>query len=216
MALAGSRRRDVFDGPEAEAQVRSLGLEPEWLLNAVHDGEIEARNCSALEPATAPGLRRWFAGIRSLTEQALAAGTGWVRTDSYGLPRILNRQTRVAVTFCNGDFGAGMPSLEPHAKSPRGPRSIFLVRSNVRQLALFGNGPVATPPPHEQITWWLLVYSAGDVIRAELSLPLAAGEDRRFSAWQTRIILDVPPLNSPVRVSDDHATDVEVTVKKRA
>ena len=79
---------------------------------------------------------------------------------------------------------------------------------------------IPTPQVHEsdkRVTWLLLMHTAEDELRAELSLPASMGHDGRIDAWKERIILPSTPLD-PIESIDfpDFGPDLEVDVRRRA
>lgn len=206
---------EVFAGPRATARLHTLGLYEADLIMAVRAAELDRRSCSPLEPSIASGLKAWFAGVRTLAEQLVVRG--WVKTETKGLPRVLNPATRVAVAIVSGDEGTGIASAEPKSKTPKGAQSIFLVHSNELQYSLFEEPRYQSmPAEEEQITWWLLIYSDGaDVVRAELSLPVGMGEDRRLSVWKDRIILELGDLSLPPGRRDEEEPPIEFEINIR-
>jgi hypothetical protein len=95
---------------------------------------------------------------------------------------------------------------------------------NAKQLGLFEaleNVPAPAAPAHveqvERATWILLFHRAGDETRAELSLPVAFGEDDRVTAWRERIILGpIPRDRQLLRIQPPDLPDLDVQVKRRA
>ncbi len=204
----------VFVGPLALAKLRALEINQPDLVMAVRAAEIERRSCSSLEPSVAPGFKAWAAGFRTLAEQLVPRG--WVKTETRGLPRILNPDTRVAVAVVTGDEETGLLTRAPRSKSPRGPQSVFLVRSNEFQLNLFeGRRFRPLPAEEEQITWWLLMASNGDTVRAELSLPVGIGEDSRLAIWKERIIVEMGDLSLPPSRRDEEEPPLEFEINIR-
>lgn len=213
MERFGAEQR-VFRGRQALARVRELDVHEEDLVMAVRASEIERRSCSPLEPSVAPGFKGWAAAFRTLAEQMVPRG--FVKTETKGLPRILNPDTRVALAVVTGDEGTGLLAGEPKSKSPRGTQSIFLVRSNEVQLQLFDARRFRPlPAEQEQITWWLLIYSSGDIVRAELSLPVGIGEDNRLAVWQERIIVELGDLSLPPNRRDEEEPPLEFEINIR-
>lgn len=210
---------EIIEGPKKEARLNELGLEEEDLITAVLAAELERRNCSALEPRSAPGFKAWSTGFGVLAETLTQKG--WTRVEKQGLPRMVNPENGVAIAVIHGDEATGRRVASPKTKSARGAQSLCLVRSNCQQLNLpFGDERfVPLPPEEEQITWWLMIYSDGaSVLRAELSLPVGVGEDSRFSMWQERIGISVPdpgPEFDATRYDDDDALDIEVSVRPK-
>ena len=219
MEYAGNTAKKIHEGPHALARLRALGLTEEDVIITVQTSEIERRSCSSLEPSVAPGFKAWVAAFRTLAEQLVPRG--WVKTETKGLPRILNPETAVGIAVVTGDEGTGRVHGEPRSKTPRGEQSIFLVRSNERQMGLpFPDQArrfIPLPAEVEQITWWLLIHSDGDRVRAELSLPIGLGDDHRLSVWEERIVIDLPDLSLPPnnREDEEPPLDLEITVRPR-
>ena len=207
----------VHDRERAKAKrLGELGLSEEILVRAVLSAEMDRRNTSSLEPRTAAGFKAWAAACRELAGELNSQG--W-RIDETGGPfRIVNPETAIAVLVVNGDDGVGQPERTPRSRSQKGERIQRLVQSNVRQASLFPERDyVPTPSIEFSENWWLLLYSDGSVVRAELSLPLGMGEDNRLSEWAERIIIKVPE-SAPQRFLDDESpltVDVEVRPRPR-
>jgi hypothetical protein len=203
-------------------RLEELGLTMDDFVAVVQAAEMERRSCSPLEPSIAPGFKAWVTAFRTLAEQLIPRG--WQRVETKGLPRLLNLESSVAIAVVGGDEATGQNSTEsePKSKTPRGARSVFLVRSNERQLVIpfAERGFRPLPPEQEEITWWLLIYSDGiNTLRAELTLPVGLGEDRRLSVWEERIILEIPEFYfAPHDRRDDEEPpfEMEVNVRPRA
>lgn len=206
---------EVFDGPAAEAELRQLGLETADIVAAVEAAEITRRSCSPLEPSIAPGFKAWVAAFTALAERKVPQG--WEKTETKGLPRLIEPRTAVAITVGSGDEGTGTSGGRPATKSPRGPQSVLYVRSNQSQLQIFEARELRQLPAEaEQVTWWLLIYSDGDDVRAELSLPVGLDDKRRLGFWEKRIIVDIPDLSLPPSGQDEEEPlEVEVNVRPR-
>lgn len=207
----------VFRGPLALAKLRTLGIHEPELVMAVRAAEIERRSCSSLEPSVAPGFKAWVAAFRTLAEQLVVRG--WVRTETMGLPRMLDPESRMAIAVVGGDERTGLEGRpDPKSKTPRGEQSKLLVRSNEFQQHLFEDRRFRQLPAEvEQITWWLLIYSDGvDTVRAELSLPIGVGEDQRLSVWKDRIIVELGDLSLPPgRRDEEEPLEFEINVRPR-
>jgi hypothetical protein len=204
----------VFAGPLTLAKLRALEINQPDLVMAVRAAEIERRSCSPFEPSISPGFKAWAAGFRTLAEQLVPRG--WVKTETKGLPRILNPATRVAVAVVTGDEETGLVTGVPRSKSPRGPQSVLIVRSNEIQLNLFEASRFRPLPAEaEQITWWLLMASNGDTVRAELSLPVGVGEDSRLATWKERIIIELGDLSLPPNRRDEEEPPLEFEINIR-
>lgn len=213
MELIGSATT-IYEGPQASVKLRELGLTENDIIMAVEAAEIERRSCSLLEPSVAPGFKAWVAGFRTLAE--LITPRGFAKTETKGLPRLLNPETSIAIAVVTGDSGTGLMSENSRSKTPRGAQSVFFVRSNETQLNLFpGSSYQAAPDETEEITWWLLIYSDGDAVRAELSLPVGLGEDNRLSVWEERIMIPVPDLSLPPGRREDEEPPLELEINIR-
>jgi hypothetical protein len=214
--MDGLTAPQVFAGPLAIAKLRTLGVQEPELVMAVRAAEVERRSCSSLEPSIAPGFKAWVAGFRTLAEQLVIRG--WEKTETKGLPRVLNPETRMAIAVVSGDEGTGIASATPKSKTPKGAQSVFLVHSNEIQQNLFEDRRFRPlPAEQEQVTWWLLIYSDGlDAIRAELSLPVGMGEDNRFSDWKDRIIIELGDLSLPPGRREDEEPPLEFEINVRA
>jgi hypothetical protein len=208
--------RQIFSGPLANARLLSLGIQEPELVMAVRAAELERRSCSSLEPSVSPGIKAWIAGFRTLAEQLVVRG--WLKTETKGLPRMLNPDTRTAIAVVSGDEGTGISSASPKSKTPRGAQSVFLVHSNEIQQSLFEDRRFRQLPAEaEQITWWLLIYSDGvGAVRAELSLPVGMGEDRRLTDWSDRIIIELGDLSLPPGRREDEEPPLEFEINVRA
>lgn len=207
----------VFEGPLALAKLRKLDIQEPELVMAVRAAEIARRSCSWLEPSISPPFKAWAAAFGALAESMVVRG--WEKTETKGLPRILNPKSRIAIAVVAGDEGTGLAKGQPKSKWPRGPQSVFLVRTNEVQYSLFENRPFRPlPAEEEQITWWLLIYSdGGDAVRAELSLPVGLGDDRRLSDWKDRIIIELGDLSLPPgrREEEEPPLEFEINVRPR-
>lgn len=209
----------MFEGPSARVRLAELGLTMDDFVAVVQASEMERRSCSPLEPSVSPGFKAWATAFRILAEQLMPRG--WQRVETKGLPRLLNLDSSVAIAIVGGDEATGQTDgdSEPKSKTPRGPRSVFLVRSNERQLVIpFAERELRPlPPEQEEITWWLLIYSDGiNALRAELALPVGLGEDSRLSVWEERIVLAIPEFSfAPHDHQDDEEPPFEMEINVR-
>jgi hypothetical protein len=207
----------IMEGPLAAARLRELGLREEILVQAVHAAEMDRRGCSIFEPASAPGYKSWAAAVGTLGE--LLVPTGWIKEETRGLPRLVNPKNGIAIAVVHGDEGVGLLKGRPKSKQPRGEQSISLIESNQLQLTLpFPGMPPPPPAPvvHEQLTYWLLIYSDTETVRAELSLAVGLSDDGRLAVWEERILVGIPDFYiEPFRKNDDDEPQLPVEVVVR-
>lgn len=209
----------AFVGTQAAARLADLGLTNDDILETVLAAQNERLAYSGPRwPSNTAGFMAYSAGVFTLASRL--EPQGWVKTETKGLARVLNPDTRVAVAVAAGDVETGRLWGKPTSRNERGSVAALLVRSNQIQLNLpfEEEGLRPLPPVEEQITWWLLIYSDkdGSTVRAELSLPVGI-TDNRLASWQQRIIIDVsscstksaidledelPPIDFEVRISE--------------
>lgn len=180
----------LLDGAAALSKVQSLGLEMSWLVRAVIKSEMIRRSTSSYEPSNSPGFKAWASGFGELAE--LSAPRGWRKEETSGLPRIVHAKSDVGIAVVTGDEQTGRYGAAPKSKSPRGPVSKKFVNSNQMLLPWGTPGLVRLPKVGAQSTWWLLIHSDGQTVKAELSFPMGLSEDSKLYFWQTRILLDIP------------------------
>lgn len=196
------------------SRLTGLGLDEEVIRRAVLAGEEERRDTSPFDPTIAAPFRAWAATIRALGEALASAG--WRKHEFRNFPRIAHSVTKKAIAVVGGNEGTGRDDRHPTCRGTRGPRSIAVVEAN-RQRVLFPQPEfVALPKDDKEFeTWWLLVYSGGGELRAELSLPIGLGDDLRFSDWKERILIPMPDLSADAFSWELQDEPIEVSVRPK-
>lgn len=170
------RSRAYSDSYEVDARLASLGVKREWLEEATWQGQIERRFTSHLEFPGAPAYKAASKGLEVLRERSTKEA-GW-HPDSYlGIPVSFNGEGTVAVAVTEGDEFTGiLGEKDPSTKAIKGPNT----RKAVDENRLFQDPPVSF--------WYLLTFSDGERLWAELSCP-AIEEGGRVTKWEERILL---------------------------
>jgi len=213
MDPAFQQTAEVLEGPAAEAQLEALGLSLEIVGQTVLAAEMDGRLTSAYQPPTAPGFRRWATACGQLAERLVPRG--WERVLVKGLPRVVNHSNGTAVAVIGGDEGTGVRGATPHSRTSRGPASTTLVSANQMSLEFVSPMPDEGDPLEDwERTWWLLIFSDGSSVRAELSLAVGLDEKKKLAAWKTRILIDLPQAGFPWEKErrDDDDSDLEIDV----
>lgn len=206
----------TLSGPRAEARIRSLGLESEWLVQAAETWYMERENTSSLEPSVSPGFKGWVAAFRVLAEHLLPLG--YEKLDHRCVPRLVHPDSRLAFAVCTGDDRTGIfefGETGPKSANRRGPMARLLVRSNKWQLSLFDDDSLVRAPipaDEEQITRWLLLYEVEGAIRAELSLPVRLDDCDRLSDWEERIKIDMGDRTAFDEHGNESDDEIEIDV----
>ena len=174
------------------ADVASLGVEDEMLVEAVFRGEVARDSVSQFAPRTRGGFDAWSERVEAVRE-FLVPPLGWRSAEPYNYPTVISPCGRIAIGFAAGDAATGDISALPMTKRSVGPATLYALSA---QLSLFdssvrggGTGP---------LTWLLLTNRINDeVVRAEISLPKTIDEASRVVGWQYRHILGSFDLTMP-------------------
>lgn len=210
---------------EITNRLAELGWTVDELLEIV-SAMVRARNsCTLNHPAGAPGWFAWAEGVFRTREIGLPKGLA--RDDVDGIPWTLDKKRNVRFTVSNTDDGTSMDGRIPQQRSKKGPGTDRAVDAN--QISIFDYLPETPAIPlskvqtHPGITvsWYLCVYSEGDVVRAELSCPTVT-DGGLFADFSERIFLigDEPPGHLIKRKGDgddydDGASEFEITVTRK-
>jgi hypothetical protein len=195
-----------------------LGLEENWLLEAVSQGMAEWARCTNNHPKLYKGVTFWGETVKGLRDQLIPHG--WKRSDEGNLPFTVNEAGDLAIAVATGDISTGTQSM-PSTKSAKGQKTRDAVNTN--QLRLFNDDaelPVAIAAIRNRRTWILLAHRDSEKreVRCELSLPVGMADDGHINGWDRRIILDSIPFDGDV-VSIDNTTpgapDIDIQIKKR-
>nr|WP_315239980.1 hypothetical protein [uncultured Albidiferax sp.] len=201
-----------------DLRLGELGLTEAPLLQAVKAGYFAKINCTENHPPLFPPIAAWSEAVRTLRDVLKA--DGWTRFNDQNSPKTVSPDGTVSIIVSTGNDATGNPSAEPSTTSSKGPTTADAIEVN-RSMQLYLPGfevPVPLTDENEKVsTWILLAHHAKNEIRAELSLPLAVGNDGRVSVWQERIILVSQPLDGdPVVISPPSQPDIDVSVRRRA
>lgn len=208
------------DGSSVAMRLQQLGLSEAALLQAVMAGYLAKTNCTENHPPLFPPIAAWSESVRTLRD--ILRPEGWTRFNDQNSPKTINPDGSIALIVSTGNEATGNPSVEPATTSSKGPTTADAIEVNrSMQLDLPGFGmPISLceESDGEKIsTWILLTHHAKNELRAELSLPLAAGPDGRVSVWKERIILRAQPINDEVAVVTPPAQpDIDISVRRKA
>jgi len=222
--LAPDNQKVYWDTHGVRNQLKQLGLEEEWLLNAVRVGQLQRFNCTLHHPPSFAGLSAWAETIKALRD--ILVPREWIIDNPRGLPIVYHAKKRIAVTVATGDDATGHHEFDPCTKSPKGPQTKSNISNN--QLKLWPNEALAQAA-YEQtstntgiVTWLLLIHSAERerVLRSELSLPIRMNKEGLVDGWDKRIILEATPFDADsLRIPHDdipHSPNIIVNVKRRS
>jgi hypothetical protein len=205
-------------------RLAQLGLEEEWLQNAVRVGQLQRANCTPHHPPSFPGLSAWADTIKTLRD--ILVPEGWLTDNPCGLPIVFHKKRRVSITVATGDEATGQKEFDPCTKCPKGPQTQSNISNN--QLKLFPSDELVnaafqqTSAKTGYITWLLLIHShtQSRQVRCELSLPVGMNEKGRVDGWEERIILGSTPFDADkLKVPTDEtpqSPNIIVNVKRRA
>jgi hypothetical protein len=193
-----------------------MGLNADILRRAVLAGVMAADTCTDLDPPGFRGYTQWGVCTREL-RVGLAAG--WTPRNRQNLPLVVSSDGATCITVGTGDAATGIQAATPQTKNPRGRVTLTAIMENAGQLTLFdGMDRIRIAPAAglTTLTWILLFYRDGDMIRSELSLPRAWDENGRPSAWAERLILEpVGTVDHAPIVSTEHEPEIEVEVERK-
>jgi hypothetical protein len=207
-------------------ELELLGLIPEDLSGAIQFGEAHRALCTEDDPRIFHGTTAWARTIRGLRQQDRLRYAGWTKDRTGNFETFVSPDNSLAIAVMTGDKETGKhnpanPFIKPRPKHPKG---IMLKGAVDTNDWLFPDLAAIAKAKAEKLeaaanraTWILLLQRDGDIVYAELSLPL------KFSAgqvgdWRHRIILDpldVEPLPFVTADSDDDDADnIDVPVER--
>jgi hypothetical protein len=173
---------------EVTAALHAMGTNIDDLHKAIDAGEVDRDSCTANNPPTDPGSRAHGTTVRVLRE--LHIPRGWAACDAQNFSTVVAPDESMEIAVASGDEATGDSSRDPKTKNKKGELVLNGVQRNQRQLRLFNLPPVKRVNQRiSPMTWILLRYRHGDLVRCELSLPLGLGDDDRVDELGTRIIL---------------------------
>lgn len=187
----------LVEGAAVAPRLLQLGITPWAITDAVAAGEIARRSCTDHDTKSAPGFYAWNETTRGLRDRTV--GRGWHAAKD-GLETVTRDDGRIAIVVATGDEGTGDSARVSHNAHPKGSETIRAIcRNNAYPRFDFANPAVnPTSPGISAETWVLLIRSAEEGARCELSRPNTIDDTGRVIAWDERIILPtVPPELSP-------------------
>jgi hypothetical protein len=208
----------LFTGLSGVERVEALGIDPEWLRQAVKAGEVARDGCSPLTPLTFPGLSAWANRIEHL--RTVSAPLGWKPVNARNMPMVESPDGQVAIVCIMGDEATGLEGTQPKTRHDRGPVTKNAISSNWEQLSFLPQLPGFIETRQRlthPFTYVLLTYRAGSKVRCELSLPRSMDEKGRVTEWAERILLDPIDLEPQLLVPEAPTSpriDVEVNRKQ--
>jgi hypothetical protein len=178
------RPRLYIDAYDVDARLARDGIERGWLVDAAQRGDLERKRTSHLELPGAPAYKAASKGLEVLRMASL--DSGWHPELHLGIPVTISGDRRTAITVTEGDENTGhLTDDDPVTKAYKGVNTARAADDN----RLFEDPPVAF--------FYLLTYSLGGILRAELSSPRIT-EGGHVSAWLERILLgDIGPGDDP-------------------
>ena len=175
-----------------DLRLSELGLSRDELIEVVMAAVTARKSCTGNDPLSAPGWMSWKEGSRRLREMLLPKG--FLRSNDDGVPWVIDPKSGARFCVVNTNDGTGLLEREPQQSSKKGPATNRAVSRNSAPLfeAMGLKEPAVEAStvrqPFTQQAWYLCVYCEGDVIRAELSLPVSMS-DGYFERFQERIFI---------------------------
>lgn len=196
----------VFEGPDAEARLASLGLVPEELVRVAQRARVEAASCTDFDALGTAGFLLWSRFLRFLREELVVRG--WESRRPRGSELTLNTSVGIKIIVTSGDKWTGSPYGNPQPKNPKGPTFFEAVVSNQSPLD-FGpefDEPDAYVDPEvlESLTTWIAIYrltKSGEFF-LEISKP-GSIDPGGYVHWAERIIVSVPMPEAPMYMVGD-------------
>jgi hypothetical protein len=206
---------NVVEGPPAVSRLEQLGIEEQWLCDAVMAGEAEAMLSTPLDPPIRRGIARFTQTVRVFREKTVP--NGWRYDNRRNLSRTINPSREFAVIAAAGNEFTGIAIAEPSTKYGKGITVVDAVIQN-EQLEL--ELDLALPTAEDVTvgdgieTWMLLYHRDKEEIRAELSRP-AAMTGGFITRWSERIILSPMTVEPTVLVEELPVDEYDVPVERR-
>ena len=205
-------------------RLEEIGVSHRELTEIVNAMLAARADCTDNDTPAAPGWLSWCMGVRRLRQLKISQ-VGWEKDETAQISSVLNRKLRVRIAISNTDDGTGDDSRTPQNNSKKGAATDSIVNAN--QLSFMdildaSPGVISfkkSAGVSETIrTWYLCVYSSGDVRRAELSCPVKV-EAGYFGDFFERIFLTIPGVSDtdPKRLLNvgDNRSEYEIPVKRK-
>ncbi|MGJ7908234.1 hypothetical protein ACOQFL_17360 [Actinopolyspora sp. H202] len=222
----------VRTGEDAEERLHELGLEREFIDEAIDAGVGARRPTDDFEPRSAAGLKDWIARVGKLRSR-LVENTGWLFDDPLNVPLVFDhsRSVAVGVLLGDGNTGSSWKTEGPHSKYPKGKvisqatakgEEVFALDLDLTQPG--GRGRL-TPDELRGMDVWFLVTHAltardGEQerfeVHREISLAQPIEPETHITRWRERLVLP-PRLFSPVpqQQETEEPEDIEVYVRAK-
>lgn len=173
--------RVIQGARDVDRRLDELQIRRSWCIGAVLRGDFERLSTSPLEFEGAPAYRAASTGLATFRSQA--KDEGWFAKNYLGIQVAMRGDHGCAVAVTEGDRHTGVVSdQDPATKAVKGANT-----KRAAESALFDVDDSVD-------LYYLLTYSAGGVLRAELASP-APGSDGRVMAWFERILFGDIPLD---------------------
>lgn len=169
----------------------------------------------------AGGMKSWMDGSRRLRE--ISAPFGWARFNEDQIPAIYCKERRIRIAVMNTDENTGIEHHLPQSRTRKGPMTEKVIGGNVHEqlpiepLWAESKNIIALPPEQGMTSWYLFVFSHGEILRAELSCP-ATFSSGMFTGFHERIILiGGGSPGTPLGEGDyDTGPDFDISVIRKA
>jgi hypothetical protein len=211
---------------EARSRLKDLGLD-ESIVQQVTQRILTARNqATENHPPTAAGLFGWLEGVAAFNELLTLPPYKWHRENINNLTLTVNESNTVGIIVATGDEATGRTDMdrEPCTNCKKGPKTKSAVNTNLRQWTLFPDNIKAEDliRASKGRTTWLFLWhydEINEVLRCELSQPVAMDKTDHVKRWSVRIICkSISPDGPTSNVSPnmEPSPEIDIKVKKRA
>ena len=184
--------RGRFKDPVAvEAILAGIDLSTEILNAAAHGGLQEYLECTRHDPRHLPSVMLSGKTARGLSDLLVPQPHRWRHRDRMGQTAVVHPWDLVAVTVAIGDAKTGLVTKTPSTSAAKGLAAEALIQDTQRRLwsssCEISDAPIGC-------VFLLHVFDNEQVMNLEFSVPERLDEDRKISAWRTRLILPQIPF----------------------
>lgn len=188
-----------------------FGATKEELLEIALAAAANRNNASSLQPKNAPGTLSYIYGVEAL-RRVFIRKEGWKPDFSNGVESVFNEELNVKILFQNVDSACG--SSNPQAISGKGLGVAKLLETNNTGY-LFDFMQKDADARVNSNVWFYCVFSNGDELRAELSLPHSI-KGSQFSYFRERIFILTGEDWSPIDENfENDGQDFDVDVSRK-
>lgn len=179
MQPSPSPARVIEGAVDVDRRLDDLQIRRRWCVEAVLRGDFERQSTSTLEFDGAAAYKAASIGLAAFRSHAM--DEGWFSTNYLGIQVAIRGDHGCAVAVTEGDHRTGIiGDHDPATKALKGPNT----RRATDSMLFDADDAVDL--------YYLLTYSLGGVLRAELASP-RPGSDGRVTGWFERILLgDIP------------------------